>query len=91
METPFGTFPLKTFFTTALPVRSPGGEEAASSAEVKNEISALVSGEDKRKPLSDQAIVAVLNEKGFEISRRTVAKYREQLGIPSSSKRKRYE
>ncbi|MED4312882.1 hypothetical protein P9210_09930, partial [Heyndrickxia coagulans] len=40
---------------------------------------------------SDQAIVAVLNEKGFEISRRTVAKYREQLGIPSSSKRKRYE
>lgn len=91
METPFGTFPLKAFFTTALPVRSPGGEEAASSAEVKNEISALVSGEDKRKPLSDQAIVAVLNEKGFEISRRTVAKYREQLGIPSSSKRKRYE
>nr|WP_017553700.1 RNA polymerase factor sigma-54 [Heyndrickxia coagulans] len=91
METPFGTFSLKTFFTTALPVRSPGGKEAASSAEVKNEISALVSGEDKRKPLSDQAIVAVLNEKGFEISRRTVAKYREQLGIPSSSKRKRYE
>lgn len=91
METPFGTFPLKTFFTTALPIRSAGGEEAASSAEVKNEISALVSREDKRKPLSDQAIVAVLNEKGFEISRRTVAKYREQLGIPSSSKRKRYE
>ncbi|GER65936.1 RNA polymerase factor sigma-54 [Weizmannia acidilactici] len=91
IETPFGTFPLKQFFTTALPVRSGTREEAASSAEIKNQIATLVNREDKRKPLSDQTIVTLLNKKGFEISRRTVAKYREQLGIPSSAKRKRYE
>ena len=50
----------------------------------------MIKEEDKRKPLSDQAISEILKEKGMAISRRTVAKYREELGIKSSSKRKRF-
>ena len=65
-----------------------GGEVVASAA-VKQMISDLIKKEDPKKPLSDQKIVDFLDEKGIELARRTVAKYREQLGILPSSKRKK--
>lgn len=90
MQTPYGTYELKTFFPAGL---SGGGgtEETASAAQVKSKITELVNGEDKKKPLSDQEISNLLKEEGWQVSRRTVAKYRDQLFIPSSSKRKRYD
>jgi RNA polymerase sigma-54 factor len=65
------------------------GEDTASEA-VKHHIKQLVSQEDARNPYSDQKIVELLKAQGTEIARRTVAKYREVLGILPSSKRKRY-
>jgi RNA polymerase sigma-54 factor len=88
MQTPFGTLELKSFFTNMV---STTNSEATSSNQVKDSIKRLIDGEDKAKPYSDQEILAILKETdGFVISRRTVAKYRDQLGIPSSSKRKRF-
>ncbi|MDQ1144417.1 RNA polymerase sigma-54 factor [Bacillus sp. SORGH_AS 510] len=89
IQTPLGTFPLKSFFTST--IQTVASAESTSSTHVKNEISHLVEQENKEKPLSDQDIVELLKEnKGIVVSRRTIAKYREQLGIPSSSKRKRF-
>ncbi|MFH2010345.1 MAG: RNA polymerase factor sigma-54 [bacterium] len=85
VSTPQGIFELKFFFNSAIG-RSNGDEIASES--VKNKIKELVLGEDQKKPYSDQAITKLLKEQGIEIARRTVAKYREQLGILSSSKRK---
>ncbi|WP_309091098.1 RNA polymerase factor sigma-54 [Domibacillus sp.] len=90
MQTPFGTYELKTFFPSGMAASSEEGE-TASSNQVKIRIQVLVSAEDKKKPLSDQAICSALLKEGMAVSRRTVAKYREQLNIPSSAKRKRYE
>ncbi|OMP68290.1 RNA polymerase factor sigma-54 [Domibacillus epiphyticus] len=90
MQTPFGTYELKYFFPSGLSAVDTVGE-MMSSNQVKTRIEALVSSEDKRKPMSDQTICTILNEEGLTVSRRTVAKYREQLNIPSSSKRKRYD
>ncbi|OIK16400.1 RNA polymerase sigma-54 factor [Bacillus sp. MUM 116] len=88
VQTPIGTFPLKSFFTSTIQTTS---DENTSSTLVKKAISSLIEREDKQKPLSDQDIVEQLkNAEGMVISRRTVAKYRDQLGIPSSSKRKRF-
>lgn len=87
-QTPFGTFELKSFFTSTIQTTS---DENTSSQQVKNLIKKLIEKEDKYKPLSDQAIVDILKEKyGVVVSRRTISKYRDQLRIPSSSKRKRY-
>ncbi len=89
VQTPNGTFSLKTFFTST--IQTVSENETASSTQVKNEISKLVEQEKKEKPLSDQEIVEYLKiNKGIVVSRRTIAKYRDQLGIPSSSKRKRF-
>ncbi|MEH7416457.1 RNA polymerase factor sigma-54 [Neobacillus drentensis] len=89
VQTPIGTYPLKTFFTSTIQTLT--DEESTSSTQVKNEIQSLVAEENKQKPLSDQEMVEQLKlQKGILVSRRTVAKYREQLGIPSSSKRKRF-
>ncbi|MEH7119086.1 RNA polymerase factor sigma-54 [Neobacillus vireti] len=89
VQTPIGTFPLKTFFTST--IQTVSDDESTSSTQVKNEISKLIAEEKKEKPLSDQDMVEQLKlQKGILVSRRTVAKYREQLGIPSSSKRKRF-
>jgi RNA polymerase sigma-54 factor len=85
VQTPFGTFLLKSFFSEGLQTDS--GEEV-SSKEVKQILSDTISGEDKRKPLTDDALTAVLNEKGYNIARRTVAKYREMLDIPVARLRK---
>ncbi|RDU37688.1 RNA polymerase sigma-54 factor [Neobacillus piezotolerans] len=88
LGTPFGTFELKSFFSSGIGTVS---ESSASSAQVKKLIAAIIGHEDKRQPVSDQDIAEMLKEnEGLVISRRTVAKYREQLGIGSSSKRKRF-
>lgn len=88
VQTPFGTYELKSFFTSTIQTTS---DESTSSQQVKNAISKLIDNENKYKPLSDQEIVKLLNEQeGIVVSRRTIAKYRDQLGILSSSKRKRY-
>jgi RNA polymerase sigma-54 factor len=88
VQTPSGTFELKSFFTSTIHTLD---EESISSSAVKKAISLLIEKEDKQKPLSDQDIAEHLkNAEGTVVSRRTVAKYRDQLGIPSSSKRKRY-
>ena len=90
IQTPLGTFPLKSFFTST--IQTVADDESTSSTQVKNEISNLIEQENKEKPLSDQEIVGLLKEnKGIVVSRRTIAKYREQLGIQSSSKRKRFK
>lgn len=88
VQTPKGVFELKYFFTSTIQTED---LEDASSKEVKEVMKTIVDGENKKKPLSDQQIAAILKEKhGYNISRRTVAKYRDQLGILASSKRKRY-
>lgn len=88
LETDFGVFELKSFFSQKL-----SSEEGVdrSTNDVKNRLKQLVDNEDKKKPLSDQKLVKLLNDEGIEVSRRTVAKYRDALKIPSSTKRKRYD
>jgi RNA polymerase sigma-54 factor len=79
VQTEFGTFKLKSFFSESLSTES--GEEV-STREVKKILTDLISAESKKKPLSDEKLTQMLNEKGYNIARRTVAKYREQLDIP---------
>ena len=79
VQTPYGTFLLKTFFSESMSTES--GEEV-SSREIKNILKGLVDNEDKQHPLTDDVLCAKLNEQGYNIARRTVAKYREQLDIP---------
>lgn len=83
--TEFGTYPLKYFFSESL--TTDDGEEV-STREVKRILQNLIDKEDKRKPLSDQKLMEHLREKGYQIARRTVAKYREQLNIPVARLRK---
>ena len=85
IQTDFGIFPLKYFFSEGISTDS--GEEV-SSREVKQIIKELIDGEDKIKPYSDEKIEEILNQKGYNIARRTVAKYREQLNIPVARLRK---
>ena len=85
VQTDFGVFPLKYFFSEGIATDS--GEEV-SSREVKQIIKDLIELEDKKKPLSDDKLEDLLNEKGYNIARRTVAKYREQLNIPVARLRK---
>lgn len=91
IQTPSGMHELKKFFSQALQSNAASDGEQASAGQAKALIKGLIDKEDKSKPLSDQAIANMLKEKGLTLSRRTVAKYREQLRIPSSTKRKRYE
>lgn len=88
MEMPYGIIALKKFF--AVGVNRQSGEDTMIADKVKAVIRDFIEKEDKRKPLSDQQIANLLQEKNMKISRRTVMKYREQLGYPSSAKRKRY-
>ncbi|WP_423606737.1 RNA polymerase factor sigma-54 [Sphingomonas sp. MS122] len=82
-----GLFELKYFFTSA--IQSADGGDAVSAEAVKSAIRALIQAEDPRKILSDDTLVEMLNSKGFDIARRTVAKYREAMGIGSSVQRRR--
>jgi len=85
VQTNFGIFPLKYFFSESLSTDS--GEEV-STREVKKILSDAIEAEEKRKPLTDEKLMDLLKEKGYNIARRTVAKYREQLNIPVARMRK---
>ncbi|MFK7952925.1 MAG: RNA polymerase factor sigma-54 [Ekhidna sp.] len=85
VQTDFGLFPLKYFFSEGIATES--GEDV-SSREVKNKLKGLIDNEDKAKPLSDEKLEKGLKEFGYTIARRTVAKYREQLNIPVARLRK---
>jgi RNA polymerase sigma-54 factor len=85
VQTEFGTFRLKYFFSESLSTDS--GEEV-STKEVKKILSNLIEEENKQKPLSDEVLTELLNQKGYNIARRTVAKYREQLNFPIARLRK---
>jgi RNA polymerase sigma-54 factor len=87
MSTPRGMFELKYFFSTAIP-RSDGGESFAAEA-IRHRLKALIDSEAADDILSDDTLVEQLQGEGMDIARRTVAKYREQLGIPSSVQRRR--
>jgi RNA polymerase sigma-54 factor len=85
VQTEFGTFLLKSFFSEA--IQTDSGEEV-SNKEVKKILEECISNENKRKPLADEKLTEILKEKGYTIARRTVAKYREAMGIPVARLRK---
>ncbi len=85
VQTPYGTFLLKSFFSESLSTDT--GEEV-STREVKKILTDCVEAEDKTKPVTDEELMNILKSKGYNIARRTVAKYREQLGIPVARLRK---
>lgn len=85
VQTPYGTYLLKYFFSESLSTDE--GEEV-SSREVKQILKDAIEAEQKRKPLTDDKLAKLLNSKGYNIARRTIAKYREQLGIPVARLRK---
>ena len=87
MHTPRGLFELKYFFGSG--IHKPGSDDVSSKS-VQDDIRKIIGKEDPRKPLSDQVIVARLEDSGISIARRTVAKYREMMGILPSSMRKKY-
>ncbi|MGN6329105.1 MAG: RNA polymerase factor sigma-54 [Rhodanobacter sp.] len=86
MHTPRGTFELKYFFSSGVSTEDGG---SASATAIQAMLRKLIDAEDSRKPLSDQAIAEELQRRGIQVARRTVAKYREGLRIPSSSERQR--
>jgi RNA polymerase sigma-54 factor len=85
IQTHFGIYPLKYFFSEGLMTES--GEEV-STREIKKILTESIEAEDKSKPLTDEELVTVLTDKGYKVARRTVAKYREQLNIPIARLRK---
>lgn len=87
MLTPFGVFEFRYFFSSSVESEDDGG---ASSTSIKTIIRDTIKDENKKKPLSDEQLSKLLKEKGINVARRTVAKYREELGIMSSSKRKQF-
>lgn len=86
IQTPRGLFELKYFFSSGIS----SGDGTISSTSIKSIIKEIVENENPKKPLSDQQIVKILKTKNIDISRRTIAKYRDELGIASSSGRRRY-
>lgn len=85
IETPFGIFPLKYFFSEGL--ANAEGEEV-STRELKKALQECVDAEDKKKPLTDEQLVAEMEKRGYKVARRTIAKYRSQLNIPLARWRK---
>ncbi len=85
IQTTFGIFPLKYFFSEGM--QTEAGEEV-STREIKKFLKDCIDNEDKRKPLTDDKLAAILNNKGYHIARRTIAKYRELLNIPVARMRK---
>ena len=84
-QTRWGTFPLRYFFNDAYTTAE--GEEL-STRKIKSVLHELIDAEDKKKPLSDETLGELLAQRGYPIARRTVAKYREQLGLPIARLRK---
>jgi RNA polymerase sigma-54 factor len=85
IDSPYGVRLLKSFFSEGM--KNDEGEDV-STIEIKNILEELISKEDKKNPLADQALSALLKEKGYKVARRTVAKYREQLDLPVARLRK---
>jgi RNA polymerase sigma-54 factor len=86
VQTPRGVLPLKFFFSSGLATTD--GDDVSARG-IKDQIEKLVAGEDTKNPLTDQAIVEILLQSGVQIARRTVAKYRDQLGVLPARMRKR--
>jgi RNA polymerase sigma-54 factor len=86
VQTDFGIFPLKYFFSEGIASTTDG--EDHSSREVKQILKEIIAGEDKMRPLSDEKLEEMLQQRGYQIARRTIAKYREQLNIPVARLRK---
>jgi RNA polymerase sigma-54 factor len=87
IRTPHGVFPLKHFFTPGF--KSSTGADVSNTS-IKEMIAAFIDNENPQKPYSDQSIVALLSEKNIKVARRTVAKYREELGILPTNLRRQY-
>ena len=85
VDTPYGTKLIKEFFSESM--TNDQGEEV-STREIKSILETIISEEDKKKPLTDERLALLLKEKGYPIARRTIAKYREQLGLPVARLRK---
>lgn len=85
IETHFGIFPLKYFFSES--IKNQAGEDV-STRELKKILQEIIDGENKQKPLTDDEIVDMMNDKGYNVARRTIAKYRDQLEIPKSRMRR---
>ena len=85
VETQFGIYPLKYFFSEAM-LNAEGDE--ISTREIKKRLQELIDNEDKREPLTDEQLVTAMSEEGYPIARRTIAKYRDLLGIPVARLRK---
>ena len=85
IETHLGIFPLKYFFSES--IKNQAGEDV-STRELKKILQEIIDGENKQKPLTDDEIVDMMNDKGYNVARRTIAKYRDQLGIPKSRMRR---
>ncbi|MCJ7467464.1 MAG: RNA polymerase sigma-54 factor, partial [Maribacter sp.] len=83
---PYGTKLIKDYFSESM--KTDQGEDV-STKEIKKILETVIGEEQKRKPLTDDKLAAILNEKGYPIARRTVAKYREQLDIPVARLRKK--
>ena len=86
-QTDYGVFPLRYFFSESTIKK---GDELISSKVVKNYLKEIIENEDKESPLSDEKLEKILNERGYQVARRTVAKYREQLEIPVARLRREY-
>jgi RNA polymerase sigma-54 factor len=87
IATPKGTFPLKSLFSVTIETKD--NDSGTSAAAVRNMIKNILKDEKREKPFSDELIAKLVSKKGVKLARRTVAKYREMLNIPSSSERKR--
>ena len=85
-QTPWGILPLRHFFQAAA-----GADSGTARDDVREAVQEIFAGEDKSRPLSDDDVVGEMDRKGWKLARRTVAKYRQELGIPSSYRRRRYD
>ena len=79
VQTPYGIYPLRWFFTSA--ARLQGGDEV-SVRNIKAALQEIIDAEDKKNPLADEALARELQQRGYDVARRTVSKYREAMGIP---------
>lgn len=90
LQCSWGIFPLDHFFAKAAANAQASASAQATTTDVKRELAKIIEEENKKKPYSDRVLAELLEQKGYVISRRTVAKYREELGIPGTTGRKEY-
>lgn len=88
VSTPWGIFPLRFFFSDSIGEESDDSSETLTNRKIEAEIEDIVNKEDKRHPLSDERIKDIMLERGYDVSRRTIAKYRDRKGIPVARLRK---